>query len=111
MKLSEKGFEQASERGFGQCSVPKSAHPDPREAPVRAPPGLFRQFRRGILRSSDAGSCIDPPSEPRGWPESASTTEAGGLHVVVLDKDAGRRITPASKERARCSILSAGRWR
>jgi hypothetical protein len=24
-KLSEKGFEQASERGFGGCSVPKSA--------------------------------------------------------------------------------------
>jgi hypothetical protein len=44
MKLSEKGFEQASERGFGRCSVPKSAHPDPREAPVRAPPGLFGQF-------------------------------------------------------------------
>src|SRR5918996_6458692 len=27
MKLSEKGFEQASERGFGRCSVPKSANP------------------------------------------------------------------------------------
>src|ERR687898_3020805 len=52
MKLSEKGFEQASERGFGRCSVPKSAHPDPREAPVRAPPGLFRQFLYGVLRSS-----------------------------------------------------------
>jgi len=51
-KLSEKGFEQASERGFGQCSVPKSAHPDPREAPVRAPPGLFRQFLDGVLGSS-----------------------------------------------------------
>jgi hypothetical protein len=44
MKLSKKGFEQASKRGFGRCSVPKSAQPDPREAPVRAPPGLFRQF-------------------------------------------------------------------
>ena len=43
-KLSEKGFEQASERGFGRCSVPKSGHPDPREAAFRAPPGLFRQF-------------------------------------------------------------------
>ena len=26
--------------------MPKSAHPDPREAPVRPPPGLFRQFQR-----------------------------------------------------------------
>src|SRR5918995_7153157 len=52
MKLSVKGFEQASERGFGRCSVPKSAHPDPREAPVRAPPGLFRQFLYGVLGSS-----------------------------------------------------------
>jgi hypothetical protein len=50
MKLSEKGFEQASERGFGRCSVPKSANPDPREAPVRAPPGLFRQFHGDVRR-------------------------------------------------------------
>src|SRR5918994_2566362 len=57
MKLSEKGFEQASERGFGRCSVPKSAHPDPREAPVRAPPGLFRQFHNGVLRSSPRKFC------------------------------------------------------
>ena len=54
---------------------------------------LFTQVRGSrILRSSDAGSCIDGPPEARGWSKSASTTAGRDLHVVVLDKDAGRRI-------------------
>jgi hypothetical protein len=52
LKLSEKGFERASEREFGRCSVPKRDHPDPREATVLAPPGLFRQFHAGVLSRS-----------------------------------------------------------
>src|SRR5919112_804688 len=37
--------------------------------------GLFTEVRgRRILGSPDAGSCIDAPSEPRVWSESASTT-------------------------------------
>src|SRR5215213_5969380 len=40
---------------------------------------------RVILRSSFAGSCIDAPSEPRGWPESAATPEAGGLLWCWID--------------------------
>jgi hypothetical protein len=31
-------------------------------------------------------------SEPRGWPERSSTTAGRGLHVVVLDGYAERRI-------------------
>src|SRR5215216_6787506 len=58
---------------------------------------LFTQVRgRGILGSSLAGSCIDRPPEPRGLPESASITAGRGLHVVVLDGYALRRIGPAS---------------
>ena len=30
---------------------------------------------------------------------------------MALDKDAEKRITPASKERVRCSILIARKWR
>src|SRR3954451_9921301 len=54
---------------------------------------LFTQVRgRGILGSPDAGSCIDRPRELRGWLLRASTLRGRGLHVVVLDGYAGRRI-------------------
>src|SRR5215210_7454989 len=47
---------------------------------------------RGILRSSDAGSCIDRPPALRGSPLSAVPPLSGGTHVVVPDKDAEIRI-------------------
>jgi len=55
-------------------------------------PLFSRVRRRVILRSSDTEFCIEPPPEPRGWSESASTTADGGLHVVVLHRYAARWI-------------------
>ena len=43
---------------------------------------LFTEVRgRGILRSSDAESCIDPPREARGWLLRPFTPRGGGLHL------------------------------
>jgi hypothetical protein len=73
---------------------------------------LFTEVRgRIILGSSLAGSCIDAPPEPRGWPERASTPETGALHLVVLDNDAGRRIGPVRRTTMSASYVLTPRER
>jgi hypothetical protein len=69
-RLSEKRFERLSKRGFGYRIGRKGVSRGisaSGEVPFRAPPGLFGQSRKvlfselrvgGVLRSSDAGSCI-----------------------------------------------------
>jgi hypothetical protein len=56
---------------------------------------LFTGVRgRRILRSSFAGSCIDRLPRHTESPPGADTRRDNDLHVVVPDKDAGRRIGP-----------------
>src|SRR5215210_3431732 len=47
--------------------------------------GLFSVVRgRGILRSSDARSCIDRPPAPRGWLLRAATPREGDRKATPL---------------------------
>jgi hypothetical protein len=54
-------------------------------------PSLFTQRRRrGILRRSDAGSCLERPPRGERMPSEAIYAAWEGLHVVVVHKDRGR---------------------
>src|SRR5215208_8192045 len=66
---------------------------------------LFTEVRgRGILRSSDAGSCIDRRREPRGWRLRPARSVRGSLRVVVLDRYAAGRIAPAPQWFRCCTV-------
>src|SRR5829696_9267789 len=61
---------------------------------------LFTQpRRRKILRSSDAGSCIDRPLRAARMASEARHAAWRRSTVVVLDKDSGRRIHRLAKFR------------
>ena len=74
--------------------------PYPRKVPTRLLALFTQPRRRGILGSSNAGSCIERLSEPREVRLRLSTPRGRGLHIVVLDGYAGRRILPTGHDLA-----------
>jgi hypothetical protein len=75
LKLSEKGFEQLSERGFGLTLRPSSAVSEPYEAALWTRPRLFRQFQDEVRRITLPRTPVNEPSRMH-WASSGGTMAA-----------------------------------